>query len=190
MEHVNSVFPFLYNQSNVSFWNTILFQVLLRSIFLTFYFCFNIFCRPDINRWTGTFSVPPSSHPHPPSSHEPHTQVLSSAWLPALAQVFDSWNAQSRPKKKKKCFSGEPVQECLFPLKKNSSLLLSPHPTPKQWRQIRCKFLLFSSVPLEMASPGSGGPGRGWGCQASVDHKGAACVQPDPAATFATQPVL
>lgn len=87
MEHVNSVFPFLYYQSNISFSNTILFQVLLLSIFLTFYFYFNIFCHPDANRWTGTFLYPPSfSRTAPPSSHEQRTQSSASF----LALAFDS----------------------------------------------------------------------------------------------------
>lgn len=83
MEHVNSVFPFLYNQSPISFSNTIVFQVSLLSTSLTFYFHFNISCHPDINRWAGTMQYPPSALPAPPPPLSSHTPVLSSASLPA-----------------------------------------------------------------------------------------------------------
>lgn len=48
--------------------NTIVFQVSLLSISLTFYFHFNISCHPDINRWAGTMQYPPfcsACSPHP-----------------------------------------------------------------------------------------------------------------------------
>lgn len=75
MEHVNSVFPFLYNQSHISFSNTIVFQVSLLSISLTFYFHFNISCHPDINRWAGTMQYPPSALPAPPTPKFSHTRA-------------------------------------------------------------------------------------------------------------------
>lgn len=75
MEHVNSVFPFLYNQSPISFSNTIVFQVSLLSTSLTFYFHFNISCHPDINRWAGTMQYPPSALPAPPTPKFSHTRA-------------------------------------------------------------------------------------------------------------------
>lgn len=145
MEHVNSVFPFLYNQSNVSFSNTILVQVLLLSIFLTFYFYFNIFCCPDINRWTGTFQFPP-----PPTltlqvltSYTHKCRVPPGCLLLGTGLQFLKCSEQT--KKKKRCFSGKPVQECLFSLRNCFLLLCSP--TPKCWRHIQFRlFYGFSSM--------------------------------------------
>lgn len=97
---------------------------MLLSIFLTFHFYFTIFCCPDITRWTGTFQYHPPPTPTPKLSRATHT---STEFRPAacfLAQACDSWNAQSR--QKKRCFSGKPVQEWLFSLKYHFLLLPCP----------------------------------------------------------------
>lgn len=145
MEHVNSVFPFLYNQFNISFLNTILLQVLLLSIFRTFYF--NIFCRPDINRWTGTFQYPP---PTPTAqvltSHTHKCRVPPGCLLLGTRLWFLKCSEQTK-KKKSKRFSGEPVQESVFFFKNQFAVAPLPPTPPKWWWQVQ--FRLFSSYSSE-----------------------------------------
>lgn len=76
-------------------------------------------------------SVPACSHPcpHALTSHTHRYGVPAGCVL--LAHACESWNAQSR-QKKKSCFSGKPVQEWLFSLKNH--FLLLPR-TPKKVRK-------------------------------------------------------
>lgn len=89
MEHVNSVFPFLYNVSQPPFKYNSLSGFAPK--YLTFYFHFNISCHPDINRWAGTMQYPPpSALPAPPTPKFSHTQAEFRLAACFLAQAGSS----------------------------------------------------------------------------------------------------
>lgn len=190
MEHVNSVFPFLYNQFNISFLNTILLQVLLLSIFRTFYF--NIFCRPDINRWTGTFQYPPPT---------PTAQVLTShthkCRVPPGCLLLGTrlWFLKCSEQTKKKKASVSQVslsKKVFFSLKISLQLLLYPlHPQSGDGRYSSDSSLVIPQSPLRKDISLFGWPPPGSMMPAeSVEHTQASVHASRPCLHLLDQPRL
>lgn len=159
----------IFIQSNISFSNTILVQVLLLSIFLTFYFYFSIFCCPDISRWTGPYQEPPS-HPYP------HPQVLTShtyrRFLPASRHRPLIPEMLRTDQKKKRGVSQVSLSKSVFLSLKNSFLLLSL-PQSGEGRHTSASSTVFPHVPIEMQKRcllQVWRPAPGRGCGEHVDH--------------------
>lgn len=109
-------------------------------------------------------SVPPSP-PHPPSSHEPHTQAPSSAWLPA------SWHRPLIPemlradqKKKKKSVFQVSLSKNFFSLKKIVSCCSSP-PRSGEGRYSSDSSMPLPQCPLRNDVSSVWQPLHGWSCR-------------------------
>lgn len=137
-------------------------------------------------------SVPPS-HSHRTSSHEPHTQVPSSAWLPA------SWHTPLIPemlradqKKKASVSQVSLSKKVFFSLKISLQLLLYPlHPQSGDGRYSSDSSLVIPQSPLRKDISLFGWPPPGSMMPAeSVEHTQASVHASRPCLHLLDQPRL